>query len=187
MSYLERNLIPGEKVFYKTGLHWSVLIGPFLLGAVCIIGAALLAIYADSDKSGTSNNASAGSSPSEIILTGVILLSVIAAVSIIFGIVRRNSTEMGVTNKRVVVKRGILSRRTFELLLSQIEGILVEESFMGRMFGFGTVIIRGTGGSPETFARIAHPLEFRRQVQEHIEIYQQQGAVARPVKPLGAV
>jgi uncharacterized membrane protein YdbT with pleckstrin-like domain len=180
MSYLERNLIPGEKVFYKTGLHWSVLIGPFLLGAVCIIVAALLAIYAESDKSGTSSNASGGSGPSEIILAGVILLSVIAAVTIIFGIVRRNSTEMGVTNKRVVVKRGILSRRTFELLLSQIEGILVEESFMGRIFGFGTVIIRGTGGTPETFVGIAHPLEFRRQVQQHIEIYQQRGPIAAP-------
>ncbi len=187
MSYLERNLIPGEKVFYKTGLHWSVLIGPFLLGAVCIIGAAVLAIYADSGKFGTSGNTSVTSGASDVVLAVVVLLAIVAATTIIFGIVRRNSTEMGVTNKRVVVKRGILSRRTFELLLSQIEGILVEESFMGRIFGFGTVIIRGTGGSPETFVRIAHPLEFRRQVQEHIEIYQQQGAVARPVKPLGAV
>jgi uncharacterized membrane protein YdbT with pleckstrin-like domain len=183
MSYLERNLIPGEKVFYKTGLHWSVLIGPFLLGTACIIGAALLAIYADSSKFGAAGNTSATSGPSDVLLAVVGLLSIVAATTIIFGIVRRNSTEMGVTNKRVVVKRGILARRTFELLLSQIEGILVEESFMGRMFGFGTVIIRGTGGSPETFSRIAHPLEFRRQVQEHIEIYQQRGPVAAPPLP----
>jgi uncharacterized membrane protein YdbT with pleckstrin-like domain len=181
MSYVERNLIPGEKVFYKTGQHWSVLIGPCFVGAVFAIGGTLLAVYGYDEKSGTSTSNSSTSATSELLLAGIVLLFAVAAISIIAGVVRRNSTEMAVTNKRVVVKRGILSRRTFELLLSQIEGILVEESFMGRMLGFGTVIIRGTGGTPETFVKIAHPLEFRRQVQEHIEIYQQQGSVAPPL------
>ena len=184
MSYVERNLIPGETVFYKTGLHWSVLIGPFLIGAACGIGALLLAVYTYSDKAAVTNSKSGATGPSVILLTGVIILAVIAAVSIISGIVRRDSTEMAVTNKRVVIKTGILSRRTFELLLSQTESIRVEESFMGKMFGFGTVTIRGTGGTPETFLKIAHPLEFRRQVQEHIEIYQQRSSAPAPPPPL---
>jgi len=180
MSYVERNLIPGETVFYKTGLHWSVLIAPFLIGAACGIGSLLLAIYTYSDKAAVTNSKSGATGPSEVLLTGVIILAVIAAVSIISGIVRRDSTEMAVTNKRVVIKTGILSRRTFELLLSQTESIRVEESFMGKMFGYGTVTIRGTGGTPETFLKIAHPLEFRRQVQEHIEIYQQRSPAPPP-------
>ena len=186
MSYVERNLIPGEKVFYKTGLHWSVLIAPFLLGGFLAIGALLLSIYVYSDKSQASGNSVGPAGPSQILLAAVGILSILAAVTIISGIVRRNATEMAVTNKRVIVKTGIMSRRTFEMLLSKIESIGVDESVMGRMFGFGTVIIRGTGGTPDTFPKIAHPLEFRRQVQQHIEIYQQQSStVASPPAPLG--
>ena len=185
MSYVERNLIPGEKVFYQTGLHWSVLIGHFLLGAIFAIGALALSIYTYSDKSGSGGTSSI-SYPSGILLSVVGILSILAAVTIISGIVRRNATEMAVTNKRVIVKTGIVSRRTFEMLLSKIESIGVEESVMGRTFGFGTVTIRGTGGTPDSFAKIAHPLEFRKQVQQHIEIYQQQTqSPTAPPAPLG--
>jgi uncharacterized membrane protein YdbT with pleckstrin-like domain len=99
--------------------------------------------------------------------TGVACL-VAAAIS--FGIVfmRRGATEMAVTNKRVIVKSGLANRRTIELLLPRIESIAVEEPALGRLLGYGTVIVRGTGGTPEVFPRIARPLEFREQVQRQI-------------------
>jgi uncharacterized membrane protein YdbT with pleckstrin-like domain len=81
----------------------------------------------------------------------------------------RNSTEMTVTTRRVFVKVGLAARRTIELLLSRVESIGVQESAMGRVFGYGAVVIHGTGGTPETFNMIAHPLEFRTQVQLQIE------------------
>jgi uncharacterized membrane protein YdbT with pleckstrin-like domain len=84
------------------------------------------------------------------------------------GLVRRNATEMAVTNKRVIVKSGLADRRTIELLLQRIESIAVEEPAMGRLLGYGTVIVRGTGGTPEVFPQIARPLEFREQVQRQI-------------------
>ena len=94
----------------------------------------------------------------------------IVAAAIFFGVglVRRNATEMAVTNKRVIVKSGLANRRTIELLLSRIEGIAVEEPALGRLLGYGTVIVRGTGGTPEVFPQIARPLEFREQVQRQI-------------------
>ena len=75
---------------------------------------------------------------------------------------------MGVTSKRVIVKTGIIDRRTIEILLSRIESVAVEEPAWGRLFGYGTVIVRGTGGTPEMFEKIYHPLEFRDQVQRQI-------------------
>ena len=51
---------------------------------------------------------------------------------------------------------------------AEIESVVVEESFLGRMLGYGTVILRGTGGTPEVFPQIAHPLQFREQVQRQI-------------------
>jgi uncharacterized membrane protein YdbT with pleckstrin-like domain len=99
-------------------------------------------------------------------------LLLIALVFIVRGILERNATEMTVTNKRVVAKVGVAARRTIELLLSRVESIGVEESMTGRMLGFGTVIVRGTGGTPESFDKIAHPLEFRTHVQQQIETAQ---------------
>src|SRR5260370_22928224 len=75
---------------------------------------------------------------------------------------------MAVTNKRVIVKSGLADRRTIELLLPRIESIAVEEPAMGRLLGYGTVIVRGTGGTPEVFPQIARPLEFREQGQRQI-------------------
>jgi uncharacterized membrane protein YdbT with pleckstrin-like domain len=75
---------------------------------------------------------------------------------------------MAVTNKRVIVKTGIADRRTVEILLSRIESVAVEEPALGRLLGFGTVTVRGTGGTPEVFEKIYHPLEFREQVQRQI-------------------
>ena len=92
----------------------------------------------------------------------------VAAIFIGIGLVRRNATEMAVTNKRVIVKSGIADRRTIELLLPRIESIAVEEPALGRLLGYGTVIVRGTGGTPEIFPQIARPLEFREQVQRQI-------------------
>jgi len=150
MSYVETNLIPGEQVFYKTGLHWSVLVGPVLFGAIFgLVG--LFLLFAGDTR-----------------IVGFLFL-VFAGLLILLGYLARKATEMAVTNKRIIIKVGLLSRRTLELLLSKVESIGVEESLVGRMLGYGSVVVRGTGGTPERFNTIAHPIEFRKQVQQRVE------------------
>jgi len=162
LSYVENNLIPGETILYRTKLHWIVLFWPVLVGSLLGLISVLLFFSAVASRSGSSQSHSVAAG------TGAFFLVVGAAI-IGFGILRRNATEIAVTNKRVLIKTGLLSRRTIELLLSKIESIGVDESPSGRIFGFGTVIVRGTGGTPESFDQIAHPLEFRRQVHAHVE------------------
>ena len=104
------------------------------------------------------------------VLEGLAAVCLIAAiVAIIAGAARRNATEMAVTNHRVVIKVGLASRRTIEMMLAKIESIEVKESALGRMLGYGTIVVIGTGGTPEPFAGLAHPLEFRSAVQQQIE------------------
>ena len=170
MSYIEKNLIPGETLQYQTQLHWIVMLGHACLAAFFeAAGIALLVFSWNAKKSG------------EIHSNALIWLGIAALVagSAIFtaGLLKRSATVMALTNKRVIVKTGMASRRTIELLLSRIESVVVEEPAMGRMLGYGTVIIRGTGGTPETFDNIAHPLEFRAQVQGQIENGQKQGRI----------
>jgi uncharacterized membrane protein YdbT with pleckstrin-like domain len=149
MSYAEKNLIPGETLLYLTGLHWIIFVAPIVVGAFLgLIGLPLLV----GDSRGV----------------GFYLL-LLAAVYIGFTVLRKTNVEMAVTNKRVLVKRGILRRRTLELLLDKVESIGVNEGILGRMLGYGTVFVRGTGGTPEPCRSIRQPTEFRRQVQQRIE------------------
>ena len=159
MSYVEQNLIPGERVLYQTGLHWMTLAGPFVLGIVLELAGIgfLWAALTDQQRNW--------------LLVPAILLVLIGGVVEAAAVLQKNSIEMAVTNKRVFIKTGLMTRRTFELLLSKIESIGVEEDLWGRMLGYGTVTVRGTGGSPEPFPGISHPLEFRKHVQEQIELY----------------
>ena len=78
------------------------------------------------------------------------------------------TSEFAITNKRIIVKEGLIYRETLELNLSRVESVSVDQSLVGRMLGYGTITIIGTGGTRERFHRIAHPLEFRKAVQEQI-------------------
>jgi uncharacterized membrane protein YdbT with pleckstrin-like domain len=161
LSYIEKNLIPGEHIVYKTGLHWVVLLNSLFATAIFAALGAFLLIRAEMGHD-------AAQTVTVLTWFGFALL-VIAGIFVINGLVRRTATEMSVTNKRVVIKTGLGARVTYEMLLAKVESIGVEESVWGRMLGYGTVVVRGTGGTPEPFRRIGHPLEFRRQVEQQIE------------------
>jgi uncharacterized membrane protein YdbT with pleckstrin-like domain len=75
-------------------------------------------------------------------------------------------SEFGITNKRLIIKTGIFSRKTLELNLSKIESVNVNQSILGRILGYGSLGVIGTGGTSENFLSIKNPLEFRRKFQE---------------------
>jgi len=79
----------------------------------------------------------------------------------------RWTDEFAITNKRIIIKTGLIGRRTIELNLSKIESVNVDQSIFGRILGFGSVQIVGTGGTRETFTNINNPITFRKRFQEH--------------------
>jgi uncharacterized membrane protein YdbT with pleckstrin-like domain len=161
LSYIDKSLIEGETVLYKARLHWIVLLGPALIGAaIGVLGIGFLV-------GGVYHSARSGGVSGAMGIVGF-LLFLGALVLIGGGIVRRNATEIAVTSRRVLIKTGVVNRKTLELLLSRIESIGVNETPLGRMLGYGTVVVRGTGGTPEQFDRIDRPLEFRKQVQAQV-------------------
>jgi uncharacterized membrane protein YdbT with pleckstrin-like domain len=76
------------------------------------------------------------------------------------------TSEFAVTNRRVIMKVGWVARRVLELNLHKIESVNVDQSLLGRLLGYGTITVIGTGGTRETFDRIAHPLVFRKAFQQ---------------------
>jgi len=163
MSYIESNLVPGETVMYQTRLHWIVMLGHIIVGCLLLIlPGALLLYYALSQ-------ATVDSSSSHMMKVAGLALLIGGLFVMVIGMVRRSATEMAVTNRRVVVKTGLASRKTIEMLLNKVESIEVIETTIGRMLGYGAIVVIGTGGTTEPFHNVAHPLQFRSQVQQQIE------------------
>lgn len=92
-------------------------------------------------------------------LRGIFTLFIAPALS-------RWADEFVITNKRIICKTGLFSRRTLEMNLNKIESVNVDQGIMGRMLGYGTITIIGTGGTRESFPDIAQPVEFRKRFQE---------------------
>jgi uncharacterized membrane protein YdbT with pleckstrin-like domain len=146
MSYVDKSLIPGEQVVYRASLYRL----PFLWLIVPVVAAFVAAVFH----------------------VWLVVLAALIVAGLIFVNVwaRRAATELAVTNKRVIIAVGAVRRRTVELMLDKIEGIRVDQTVPGRIFNYGTVIITGSGGTHESFDKIAVPLEFRRQVQAQLAL-----------------
>jgi uncharacterized membrane protein YdbT with pleckstrin-like domain len=156
MSYLDKNLATGETVMYRTRLHWIIFIKSILLGIVAVI------VFGIGLFKPIFPNASV------IFYYGAGILLLIFLIMFISRWILYTSSEFGVTNSRVLIKVGFISRHSLELLLTKVEGIGVDQSIMGRMLNYGTIIVTGTGGTKESFAMISQPMEFRKKVQEQI-------------------
>jgi membrane protein YdbS with pleckstrin-like domain len=146
LSYIDGNLIAGERVVYRTRLHWLVLLPPSLI--VVIVLLPLCWYLAQGDKRD---------------LAWIPL--VLAVLIVLPAIVKRQSSDFAVTNKRVMMKSGVFTTHSVELLLNKVEAIGVDQSFVGRLFGYGDIVVTGSGGTHEAFSNIQGPLEFRRAVQ----------------------
>lgn len=175
MSYIDKTLVPGEKIVYTTRLHWVVMLGHLFTCLLLLAGAGYLGYYL------YGNRTSLQPDTLHALEIGLATLFVLALVVLFMGSLRRNATEMAVTTRRVVVKTGLTSRRTIEMLLNKIETIEVDEPTMGRLFGYGSITMIGTGGTSEPFHKIAHPLEFRSFVQQEIERLTPGDPAPRPV------
>ena len=103
-------------------------------------------------------------------------LSLIGLPWLILTLIRFFTTEMAVTSRRVIGKRGVISRRSLELNHNRIESVQVDQGVLGRIFGSGTVTIRGTGGTESRFSGIKDPYEFRRRALGAVESAERQPA-----------
>jgi uncharacterized membrane protein YdbT with pleckstrin-like domain len=102
-----------------------------------------------------------------LVVLGVLLL--VAVVGLFFLLaawIKVHSTELAITNRRVIAKFGFIKRDTVEINLEKVEALRVEQGFWGRILNFGTILMTGTGGSIEPIPNIADPLVFRRKFME---------------------
>jgi uncharacterized membrane protein YdbT with pleckstrin-like domain len=147
MAYLDKILQPDETIVARGKKHWII----YAPGAAVLI----LAILVEAIK---------GIFPP----SADFALQIVAVIIAVIGLVMlfrewfdQWTTEIVVTNKRVVYKRGFISRFTREMNMEKIESVAVDQNLLGRLLGYGTIDIRGTGAGLEQLRGIGEPLALR--------------------------
>ena len=149
MGYVESVLAPGERIVHRAAItHWHYALS-YLIGIACLVGAGA-ELYLQGER-------------------GALIAAVAAALGVIIilvALIRRATTELVLTDRRVIAKRGFISRDTVEMNLAKVESLHVNQGLLGRLFNFGDVSVVGTGSSLEPLRGISGPLELRRKLGE---------------------
>jgi uncharacterized membrane protein YdbT with pleckstrin-like domain len=154
-SYAESVLADGEKIIYRSAIsHWKYAFH-YLAGALFLL-AGLVWVVAYSGGEGYS----------QII---AIMPVVIGLVLIMVAVIGRLTTELVLTDRRIITKRGLISRDTVEMNLAKVESIHVNQGLIGRILNYGDVTVVGTGASLEPLRGIAKPLELRKKLGEVVQ------------------
>ena len=142
---------PDETPLFKTSLHWIIFVRFLALAAAALVFIAIPFAVAVQTFTGVQAGWFALPLPAFILVPPAVAYF---------------SSELVVTDRRILIQSGVLRRQTLEMFVARVESIAVEQGFLGRMLDYGTVTIRGTGGFEEPFAEIARPLAFRQAVQK---------------------
>jgi uncharacterized membrane protein YdbT with pleckstrin-like domain len=147
---VERHLLAGERVVYKTRLHWVLFVKPALVVLAGVILMVLLRQVQD---------------PPWLWIFGA-AVALIGLVWAFVHYVEVMTSEFAVTTSRLILKVGLISRYTTELLLAKVESIGVQQGLIGRLLNYGDLTVTGTGGAREVFRRVRDPIGFRNHVQQ---------------------
>lgn len=142
MGYIDGKLGDGEQVVFRTKLHAAVLVFPILALAITV------AVFG---------------------FGGIgLLVTLLVTCWLAVELANHGISEFGVTNKRVLMKRGYLPRKLVERPLEQVEEVQVTQSALAQKIGYGTVVVRGTDGSRTAFSSLNYPMAFRDRVQKEL-------------------
>ena len=159
-NYVDKNLGQDETVKYSARVslwrYWfSFLVGGFFALAALIGFADSLSI-----KGGTASMM--GSKSYAVIL--LVALAVLAR-----PLIARRSTELVITNKRLIAKFGVITAESIEIRFDRIESVRVNQSLMGRLFNYGNIVVTGTGSTFDPIPNIAGPMSFRAALNQAME------------------
>jgi uncharacterized membrane protein YdbT with pleckstrin-like domain len=144
MSYLSKVLRPGETILAEGKLHWIIYF-PII---IWLVGGVITSVVVGAVEPGVG-------------VWTFVLCACIALLYVVPAWLKRWTTEIAVTDRRVIYKSGLLRRHTAEMNMDKVESVLVDQSMIGRFLGYGTVHIRGTGVGIENLHYISSPISLR--------------------------
>jgi len=155
MGYVENNLLKDETIIYKTKLHKIIFFWPGFVFISSIFNLSFITIDNIVKNYSTGEERMA----STYVMIGIILF--------MDALIRYLTSEFAITNKRIIIKVGLIKRITLEMDREKIdESIVVNQGILGRIFNYGTIVISGTGSTKQIFKAIVNPIQFRKIAQE---------------------
>ena len=149
MSYVRKVLQEGEQIAYETKLSWAMYVPGVLVLLAAVVAFAIVRALLDNPWWGDSVG---------------IVLAVVGLYLVATEWFKRWTTEIAITDRRVILKTGFIRRDTIEMSIQKVESVDVEQSLLGRMLDYGDVVIRGTGAGLAPIRKIDRPLQFRSHV-----------------------
>lgn len=154
-SYLRRAMQDDEKLCYATQLHWVIYLDGLLLVA---LGA--LAGHMTPWAAGVLFGEKLSGYIEKPVMYASAAIVLYGALKLVFSFIRQMSTELVITDQRVIAKHGLVATTSYELMMSKVEGATIDQSVLGRMLGYGTLMVKGTGGGISPIDHIADPYRF---------------------------
>ena len=148
MGYIEKNLMNGEQIVYEARQHWIIYLKPFLLLLIAIG----LFVIPTKDMA---------------LLMQVCMSVVLLVVAAIWAVNIYGGRKYILTNRRLILKRGILRRESTDLVLRRCEGVSISQTILGRMLNYGDVNV-STGEVANKFVQIANTVHFSAQINQQI-------------------
>ncbi|MDO3523604.1 PH domain-containing protein [Ralstonia pseudosolanacearum] len=99
----------------------------------------------------------------------LIMTVIFPVILILFAVINVTSTELAVTNKKIIGKAGFIRRVSIDLPLDKLESVNISQGIIGRIFGFGRITVRGVGGNSVAIPYIKSPMDFRRVVMSLLD------------------
>lgn len=165
MSYLEETQFAGEELIHAGRFHWIYDFRAFSWLILPILAGIAIAFYLPP----LIGDQLPVTMPPKYVAGGAALaLTLYGFLNFLRMMLLKRATEMLVTNRRLIFKRGIVSRESEEVNISRIEGCNVYQSFWGRILGYGVVVVRGTGIGEVVLPTMADPLQFRRAIDHAV-------------------
>ena len=176
MHYHDASHLHHESVRYQSCIHWVLVLRPLVMMTIALMGVFWLALdghffnFVVIPPFAMWTPGTVTSMPGSLWVSILAVLSVlIFAHAAVHAIARRATTDYIVTNRRIIAKWGWISRNTYEISTDRIEGAHIRQDFLGRILGYGTILIHGVGGGTVAFKLVTNPVEFRVAVAEAID------------------
>jgi uncharacterized membrane protein YdbT with pleckstrin-like domain len=157
MSYYTKVLLPDEQVRIVARLHWAIFLKSWMWFALAAAAGAFAAYLYQAQSPSPQEQGI----PAMVAGVAALFFLLLALGSLLSALIRRGSTEIVVTDRRIIFKEGVLRRRTMEMNMNKVETVDVVQTIAGRILNFGAVLIRGVGSSYEPIGMVADPLALR--------------------------
>jgi uncharacterized membrane protein YdbT with pleckstrin-like domain len=147
-------LAEGENILYEGHPSWRSILAFYARAALVALVAAVIAYFASGSTVGW----------------GVVVLLVFLAGMVLIGLIMRIAVTYRVTDQRLNIKRGILSRRVQETRLTRVQNVNTNQGPLERLLRVGAVDF-DTAGSDDydfTFRGVADPEGIAHQVDQAI-------------------